>query len=163
MASRVGIGYDMHQLVAGRPLILGGVQISHPLGLAGHSDADVLLHAICDALLGAAALGDIGVHFPDSDLCWRGADSRILLQKVNDLVSEAGYSVANVDATIIIERPKLQPHIESMRRTIAGDLMITLEQVSIKATTSERLGIIGREEAAAACAVVCLLTGPVVS
>ncbi|MCY4674742.1 MAG: 2-C-methyl-D-erythritol 2,4-cyclodiphosphate synthase [Bacteroidetes bacterium] len=162
MASRVGIGYDMHQLVAGRPLILGGVQISHPLGLAGHSDADVLLHAICDALLGAAALGDIGVHFPDSDLCWRGADSRILLQKVNDLVSEAGYSVANVDATIIIERPKLQPHIESMRRTIAGDLMITLEQVSIKATTSERLGIIGREEAAAACAV-CLLTGPVVS
>ena len=161
MASRVGIGYDMHQLVADRPLILGGVQISHPLGLAGHSDADVLLHAICDALLGAAALGDIGVHFPDSDPCWRGADSRMLLQKVNDLVSHAGYSVANVDATIIIERPKLRPHIESMRRTIAGDLMITLEQVSIKATTSERLGIIGREEAAAACAV-CLLTGPVV-
>lgn len=161
MVSRVGIGYDLHQLVEGRPLILGGVQIPHPLGLAGHSDADVLLHAICDAMLGAAALGDIGVHFPDSNQRWKGADSRMLLRKVNDLVSEAGYSVTNVDATIIIERPKLRPHIELMRRTIAGDLMITLEQVSIKATTSERLGIIGREEAAAACAV-CMLTGSVV-
>ena len=161
MVSRVGIGYDLHQLVKGRPLILGGVQIPHPLGLAGHSDADVLLHAICDALLGAAALGDIGVHFPDSNLRWKGADSRMLLRKVNDLVLEAGYSVTNVDATIIIERPKLRPHIELMRRTIAGDLVITLEQVSIKATTSERLGIIGREEAVAACAV-CMLTGSVV-
>ena len=161
MDSRVGIGYDLHQLVEGRPLILGGVQIPHSLGLAGHSDADVLLHAICDALLGAAALGDIGSHFPDSNRRWKGADSRLLLRKVNNLVTEAGYSVTNVDATVIIERPKLRPHIELMRRTIAGDLMITPEQVSIKATTSERLGIIGREEAAAACAV-CMLTGSVV-
>ena len=162
MVSRVGIGYDLHQLVEGRPLILGGVQIPHPVGLAGHSDADVLLHAICDALLGAAVLGDIGVHFPDSSPRWKGADSRMLLRKVNKLVAEAGYSVTNVDATVIIERPKLRPHIELMRRTIAADLMITLDQVSVKATTSERLGVVGREEAAAACAV-CMLTGSDVS
>ena len=162
MVSRVGIGYDLHQLVEGRPLILGGVQIPHPMGLAGHSDADVLLHAICDALLGAAVLGDIGVHFPDSSPRWKGADSRMLLRKVNELVAEAGYSVTNVDATVIIERPKLRPHIELMRRTIAADLMITLDQVSVKATTSERLGVVGREEAAAACAV-CMLTGSDVS
>lgn len=158
---RVGIGYDVHQLTKGRPLILGGVQIPHSLGLAGHSDADVLLHAICDALLGAAALGDIGAHFPDTESTWEGVDSRILLRRVTDLVANKGYNVANVDATVALERPKLRPHIEKMRQVIAEDMALELHQVSVKATTSERLGMVGREEGAAAWAV-CLILGPLV-
>lgn len=158
MSTRVGIGYDVHQLVEDRPLIIGGIEISHSKGLAGHSDADVLLHAICDALLGAAALGDIGMHFSDSDIRWKGVDSRILLRKVKEMVSDAGYELTNVDATVALERPKLRPYIDRMRQVIAEDLAMDQNQISVKATTSEKVGIVGREEAAAAWAV-CLLTG----
>ncbi len=157
MSTRVGIGYDVHQLVEDRRLIIGGIEIPHSKGLAGHSDADVLLHAICDALLGAAALGDIGMHFSDSDARWKGINSRILLRKVKEMVSDAGYELTNVDASIVLERPKLRPYIDRMRQVIAEDLTMDLNQISVKATTSEKLGIIGREEAAAAWAV-CLLT-----
>lgn len=153
---RVGFGYDVHRLVEGRDLILGGVRIDHPSGLSGHSDADVLLHAIADALLGAAALGDIGRHFPDTDAEWEGADSLDLLAAVYERIQEAGYRMANVDATVCLERPKLHPHISSMRDNIAGALRVSVDRVSVKATTSERLGFIGREEGAAAHAV-CLL------
>lgn len=155
---RVGIGYDVHRLTEGRKLILGGVEIPHTLGLLGHSDADVLLHAIMDALLGAAALGDIGQHFPDTDPAYKGADSLKLLVHVGGLLQEAGYAVENIDATVIAQRPKLAPHIGKMRENIAAALKLDFSQVSVKATTEERLGFTGREEGISAQAV-CALTG----
>ena len=154
---RSGIGYDVHRLVAGRPLILGGVQIPHERGLEGHSDADVLLHAIADALLGAAALGDIGLHFPDTDERWRGADSLKLLEEVGRLVTGAGYRVGNVDATVALQRPKLRPHIDAMRQNIARALGVGEGDVSVKATTTERLGFVGAGEGAAAFATCALM------
>ena len=155
---RVGQGYDVHQLVAGRKLIIGGVEIPHDKGLLGHSDADVLLHAICDALLGAAALGDIGRHFSDSDAKYKNIDSRILLRETLHLVREQGYRVANVDATIVAQAPKLAPHIFHMVENIAADLRVEKSAVNVKATTTERLGLTGRGEGIAAQAVVLLLT-----
>ena len=158
-AVRVGIGYDVHRLVEGRPLILGGVTIPHETGLDGHSDADVLLHAIADALLGAAALGDIGLHFPDTDAQWKGADSLMLLEAVGQRVREAGFGIANVDASVALQRPKLRPHIDAMRRNIARALALEVGQVSVKATTTERLGFVGSEAGAAAYAI-CALSAP---
>ncbi len=153
---RIGHGYDVHRLIAGRALIIGGVTIDHPLGLLGHSDADVLLHAVMDALLGAAALPDIGRQFPDTDPAYAGADSRVLLRQVAAFLREKGYAVGNVDATIIAQRPKLSPHMAAMRRNIAEDLGISAEQVNVKATTEEHLGFTGAEEGIAAHAV-CLI------
>lgn len=153
---RVGFGFDVHRLVDNRPLILGGVRIPHDSGLDGHSDADVLLHAITDAVLGAAALGDIGSHFPDTDPQWEGADSRALLRDAMATVRNAGYELANVDATVALQRPKLRPHIEAMRAHTASALDVAVGQVSVKATTTERLGFVGQEAGAAAYAV-CLL------
>lgn len=152
---RVGIGYDVHRLGDNRKLILGGVTIPYELGLIGHSDADVLTHAICDAILGAAGLGDIGQHFPDTDPAYAGIDSLILLGKVKTLIS-LDYAIENVDSTVIMERPKLAPYIPSMRRRLAETLDIASNQVNVKATTSEGLGFIGEGEAAAAEAIVCL-------
>lgn len=154
---RVGMGYDVHKLVEGRPLILGGVEIPHTLGLLGHSDADVLVHAIMDALLGAAALGDIGKHFPDTDERYRGISSLKLLEQVGKLLSEQGYLVENIDATIIAQKPKLRPFIGQMEENIARTLQIDKSQVNVKATTEERLGFTGREEGIASNAI-CLLT-----
>lgn len=153
---RVGFGYDVHRLTPGRPLILGGVTIPHESGLDGHSDADVLLHTIADALLGAAALGDIGVLFPDTDEAWRGADSKELLRIVGERVAEAGYRINNIDATVAMQRPKLRPHIDAMRAHIAEALELEVGQVSVKATTTERLGFVGTEDGAAAYAT-CLI------
>lgn len=150
---RIGIGYDTHRLVSGRPLVLGGVTIPHDKGLAGHSDADVLLHALADALLGAAALGDLGAHFPDTDAEWEGADSQELLAVVVEAVRDAGYVPHNVDATVLLERPKLRPHVASMRENIAACLGLSLDAVSVKATTNEGLGAIGAGEGATAQAV----------
>lgn len=150
---RIGIGYDVHALTEGRPLILGGVKIEHTLGLMGHSDADVLVHAIMDALLGAAALGDIGRHFPDSDDEYKGIDSLILLGRVKGLLHDAGYVVNNIDSVICAQRPKLAPHIEQMRRNIAKALGTDVDAVSIKATTTEKLGFEGRQEGISAQAV----------
>lgn len=152
--TRFGMGYDVHRLVEGRKLILGGVEIPHILGLLGHSDADVLLHAISDALLGAAALGDIGQHFPDTDPKYEGADSGKLMAHVAGLLREKGYCIGNVDATIVAQRPKLAPHIDAMRRNIARILELEQEQVSVKATTEERLGFTGAEQGISAYAVV---------
>jgi 2-C-methyl-D-erythritol 2,4-cyclodiphosphate synthase len=154
---RIGYGYDVHRLVEGRPLVLGGVTIEHETGLAGHSDADVLLHALCDALLGAAALGDIGTHFPDDDPAWEGADSRDLVRAVGQKIDAAGFRIANVDATVALQRPKLRPHIDAMRRTIAETLDLDPRVVSVKATTTEKLGFVGQEAGAAAHAVCLLL------
>lgn len=156
---RVGIGFDVHALVPGRKLILGGVEIPYEQGLLGHSDADVLLHALCDALLGAAALGDIGQHFPDSDVRWKGADSRLILREVRKLVATRGYTVGNVDATIIAQAPRMAPHISRMQSHIAADLGIPEDAVNVKATTTERLGFAGRGEGVAAEAVVLLEAG----
>jgi 2-C-methyl-D-erythritol 2,4-cyclodiphosphate synthase len=153
---RVGYGYDVHRLVGGRRLVLGGVEIEYPLGLQGHSDADVVLHAITDALLGAAALGDIGRHFPDSDARWKDADSRTFLAEAVRMIAAAGYRVANIDATIIAERPRIEPHATSMRSIIADLLAIKMSQVSVKATTSEGMGFVGEGLGIAAHAV-CLL------
>ncbi|MBR5617092.1 MAG: 2-C-methyl-D-erythritol 2,4-cyclodiphosphate synthase [Oscillospiraceae bacterium] len=153
---RIGHGYDVHKLVEGRDLILGGVKIDHTLGLLGHSDADVLLHAVSDALLGAAGLGDIGKHFPDTDPQYKGADSLKLLQIVARRVQEAGYRVSNIDVTMIAQRPKLRPHIEQMERNIAGAVGVDVSRVNVKATTEERLGFTG-EELGMACHAVCLL------
>ncbi|QBJ77139.1 2-C-methyl-D-erythritol 2,4-cyclodiphosphate synthase [Aquitalea sp. USM4] len=153
---RVGQGYDVHQLVEGRPLILGGVTIPHTHGLLGHSDADALLHAITDALLGAAALGDIGRHFPDTDERFKGADSRVLLREAVARVRAAGWQVMNVDATLIAQRPKLAPHIDAMCATIAADLGIAVNAVNVKGKTNEKLGYLGRAEAIEAQAI-CLL------
>src|SRR6187399_473832 len=154
MSYRVGSGVDFHQLQKGRELWIGGVHVPFKKGLAGHSDADVLLHAICDALLGALALGDLGVHFPDSDPRWKGADSRGLLRHVVSLVRARGYGVGNVDATVIAQAPKLAPFVAAMRANVAADLGCDPACVSIKATTTERLGFAGREEGIAAEAVV---------
>lgn len=153
---RIGHGYDVHRLVQGRKLILGGVEIPHTLGLLGHSDADVLLHAIADALLGAAAMGDIGCLFPDNDPQYAGADSRELLRQVAQRVRESGYSIANVDATVLAQKPKLRPYIDAMRAQIAEALDISASCVSVKATTEEGLGFSGAEEGIAAHAV-CLI------
>jgi 2-C-methyl-D-erythritol 2,4-cyclodiphosphate synthase len=153
---RVGQGFDVHQLVAGRKLVIGGVEIAHDKGLLGHSDADVLLHAICDALLGAAALGDIGKHFPDSDPKYKGIDSRQLLRHVGGLVVEKRWRVENVDATLIAEAPRMAPHIAKMVSNIAADLGIDTDRVNVKATTTEKLGFAGRGEGIAAQAI-CLL------
>ena len=153
---RVGIGYDVHRLVEGRKLILGGVEIPHTLGLLGHSDADVLLHAIMDALLGAAALGDIGQHFPDTDPAYEGADSLQLLAHVGDLINQEGYVIENIDATVIAQKPKIGPHIPKMREHIAQTLHLELSQINVKATTEERLGFTGREEGISAQAICAL-------
>ena len=157
---RVGIGYDLHRLVPNRNLILGGVEIPHALGLLGHSDADVLTHAIIDAILGAAALGDIGSHFPDTDPAYEGINSLVLLESANAKAETLGYVVQNVDSTIIAQRPKLAPHIPEMRRRLATVLGLAAKEVNVKATTSEGLGVVGREEAIAAQAVVCLVERP---
>lgn len=150
---RVGIGYDVHRLVENRKLILGGVDIPHEKGLLGHSDADVLLHAIADALLGAASLGDIGKHFPDTDERYKGISSLILLKHVGRLLNEKNYAVNNIDATIVAQRPKLLPHIEKMRQNVAAALHMTTDDVNIKATTEERLGFTGTEEGISSYAV----------
>jgi len=156
MTMRIGTGYDVHALVPARPLVIGGVTIPHPRGLAGHSDADVLLHAITDALLGALALGDLGAHFPDSDPRYKGADSRTLLRHVAGLVRTAGWELGNLDATVIAQAPRLAPHVLAMRANIAADLGVEPALISVKATTTERLGFAGREEGIAAEAVVLL-------
>ena len=153
---RIGHGYDVHKLVEGRDLILGGVKIDHHLGLLGHSDADVLLHAVSDALLGAAGLGDIGKHFPDTDPQYKDADSLKLLQIVALRGKEAGYRVSNIDVTMIAQRPKLRPHIETMERNIAAAVGVDVSRVNVKATTEERLGFTGAEEGMS-CHAVCLL------
>jgi len=153
---RIGFGIDVHRLVAGRPLFLGGVKIPHTLGLLGHSDADVLIHAICDALLGAAALGDIGRHFPDTSSQYAGIDSKILLRQTTHLVHEAGYNVVNIDATICAQQPKLAPYIDTMRATLAPLMNIPIDCISVKATTTEHLGYEGREEGISAQAVALL-------
>ncbi len=154
---RIGQGYDCHALVPGRPLIIGGVNIPHRAGLLGHSDADVLLHAITDSLFGAAALGDIGKHFPDTDERFRGADSRVLLREAGQRVRAAGYTIGNIDATLIAQAPKMAPHLPGMIANIASDLEIESGQVNLKAKTNERLGWEGREEGIAAQAVTLLL------
>lgn len=154
---RIGQGFDVHQLVEGRKLIIGGVDIPYEKGLLGHSDADVLLHAICDALLGAAALGDIGSHFADTDAQYQNIDSRILLREVARLVANAGFRIGNVDATIIAQAPKMAPHIGKMAENIAADLGIAMNAVNVKATTTEKLGYAGRGEGIGAQAVVLLL------
>ena len=153
---RIGHGYDVHRLVENRDLILGGVKIPYELGLDGHSDADVLLHAVMDALLGAAALRDIGYHFPDTDMRYKGADSRVLLRTVKEKLGAAGYRVENVDVTMIAQRPKLKPFIPQMMENIALDLGINLDQVNVKATTEEHLGFTGSGEGMA-CHAVCLI------
>ena len=155
---RVGSGYDAHRLVEGRPLILGGVEIPYTLGLLGHSDADVLTHAVMDAIIGALGMGDIGQHFPDTDPAYSGVDSRSLLMKVNQLLLAAGYKLANADLTIIAEAPKLAPFIGDMRDNIAADLGADISQVNVKATTTEKLGFVGRGEGISAHAVVLLET-----
>ena len=153
---RIGHGYDVHALVPGRDLILGGVKIPYELGLDGHSDADVLLHAVMDALLGAAGLGDIGLHFPDTDMRYKGADSRMLLRCVGEKIDAAGCRVGNIDVTMIAQRPKLRPYIDTMRQNIAADLAIDPALVNVKATTEEHLGFTGQGQGMA-CHAVCLL------
>ncbi|MGZ8202416.1 MAG: 2-C-methyl-D-erythritol 2,4-cyclodiphosphate synthase [Burkholderiales bacterium] len=157
---RIGQGFDVHALVAGRKLVIGGVEIEHTHGLAGHSDADVLLHAICDALLGAAGLGDIGRHFPDSDTRYRGIDSRHLVRAVANLLREQGLNVVNIDSTIIAESPRMAPHVEAMRANIAADLEIQPGDVNVKAKTAERLGALGRKEGIAAQAIALVVRPP---
>lgn len=156
MKIRVGMGYDVHQLVEGRELWLGGIRLEHTLGLLGHSDADVLIHAICDALLGAANMRDIGYHFPDTGEEFHNIDSKILLRKTVDLIATKGYRVGNVDATVCAERPKLNPHIPEMQQCLANVMCIDVDDVSIKATTTEKLGFTGRQEGISAYAV-CLV------
>jgi len=156
---RVGHGFDVHALVEGRKLIVGGVDIPHERGLAGHSDADVLLHAICDALLGAAGLGDIGRHFPDTDAAFAGIDSRILLRQVAEQLKARGWRVGNIDATIIAQAPRMAPHIARMTAHIADDLGVAIDRVNVKATTTEKLGFTGRGEGIAAEAVCLIVRG----
>jgi 2-C-methyl-D-erythritol 2,4-cyclodiphosphate synthase len=157
MAIRIGVGYDVHGFVEGRPLMIGGVAIPHTRGLAGHSDADVLIHAIVDALLGAAALGDIGSHFPSSDPRWKDAPSSAFLTYTRDLLAEHGWSVGNIDAVIVTERPKMAPHIPAIRAELARQLAIDLEQISVKGKTTDGLGFTGREEGIG-CYAVALIT-----
>ena len=154
---RIGNGYDIHQLANNRRLILGGVEIHHELGLLGHSDADVLTHAIMDAMLGALSLGDIGHYFPPTDPTWAGADSLVLLSQVNQLVQDQGWQIGNIDSVVVAERPKLKPHIAAMRDRISTVLQVEPNQIGIKATTNEKLGPVGREEGIAAYAVVLLV------
>jgi 2-C-methyl-D-erythritol 2,4-cyclodiphosphate synthase len=154
---RTGFGIDFHQLAEGRELWIGGIKLEHHKGALGHSDADVLLHAICDAMLGAACLGDIGLHFPDTDDSYKDIDSKILLKKSNELIKNAGYQIGNIDATICLEYPKIKPYSMQMRKVIAGILGIDENAVSVKATTSERMGFVGREEGIAAYATVLLM------
>ena len=153
---RIGHGYDVHRFAENRALILGGVRIEHPLGLLGHSDADVLLHAVMDAFLGAAAMRDIGYHFPDTDMRYKGADSRELLRAVKEKLDASGYRVGNVDVTVIAQEPKLKPHIPQMMQNIASDLQIEVNRINVKATTEEGLGFTGNKEGIA-CHAVCLL------
>lgn len=153
------MGYDVHRFVEGRELWLGGIRIDHTLGLLGHSDADVLIHAICDALLGAANMRDIGYHFPDTGAEFEGIDSKLLLRRTTDLLRQEGWRVGNVDATVCAERPKLNPHVEEMKRTLAPLMDVTPAEVSIKATTTERLGFTGRQEGISAYAVVLIERG----
>ncbi len=160
---RVGIGYDVHQLVEGRPLILGGVEVPYNMGLQGHSDADVLVHAVMDALLGAAGLGDIGMHFPDTDRQYHGISSLVLLNRVINLLSNRFWSLGNVDAVVIAQAPKLSPYIEQMRMNMAREMGVATELVSIKATTTEKLGFAGRGEGIAAQAVACVYNTNVLS
>lgn len=157
MKFRVGHGYDVHKLVEDRKLIIGGVEIPHSKGLLGHSDADVLAHAICDALLGAAALGDIGKHFPDNDDRYKDIDSLVLLEKVCELIRNKGYEISNVDSTILAQAPKLRPYIDEMRSKLTKAMKLDIDELSVKATTEERLGFTGREEGIAAHAVVLLM------
>jgi 2-C-methyl-D-erythritol 2,4-cyclodiphosphate synthase len=156
---RIGNGFDVHALISGRKLILGGVSIPYERGLDGHSDADVLLHAVCDAILGALALGDIGAHFPDSDPRWKGADSRLLLRDVASLALAQGWRIGNLDTTLIAQAPKLAPHVPAMRANLAADLGCEIGEISVKATTTERLGFAGRGEGIAALATVLLIRG----
>lgn len=156
MSFRIGFGIDFHQLVEGRDLWIGGIKIPHHLGAKGHSDADVLLHAICDALLGALSLGDIGVHFPDTDASYKNIDSKILLQRTYELITGKGYKVVNVDSSLCLEAPKIKPYVNSMQQTIAAILQIESSDVSVKATTTEKMGFVGREEGLVAYATVLL-------
>lgn len=156
MPVRIGQGIDIHPFANGRPLILGGVEISYEKGLAGHSDADALIHAICDALLGALALGDMGKYFPDTDLKWKGKSSRFFLEEVAKMVRKKGWNVANVDCTILTEEPKISPHVEAMRKNIANTLSVESRQISVKATRPERLGAFGRKEGLAVFAIALL-------
>ena len=153
---RIGNGYDVHRLVEGRKLILGGVNIPHILGLDGHSDADVLCHALCDSLLGASGAGDLGKHFPDTDDQWKGVSSLVLLEETAKIIAKRGYQITNIDTTIVAQQPKLAPHVQAMTRNIAECLKIHFDQVNIKATTTENLGFTGREEGISAYAVVLL-------
>lgn len=153
---RIGMGYDVHKLVEGRKLILGGIEIPHTMGLLGHSDADVLIHAICDALLGAANMRDIGYHFPDTSASTLNMDSKVILSKVIDLIASKGYKVGNIDATVCAERPKINPHVPAMKACLARVMGCDEDQVSIKATTTERLGFTGREEGISAYAVALI-------
>ena len=157
MEIRIGNGYDIHRLTQDRPLILGGIEIPHSLGLLGHSDADVLTHAIMDAMLGALSLGDIGHYFPPSDPQWKGANSLVLLEQVHKLIGDQGWSISNLDSTIVAEQPKLKPHLKAMRDRLGEILNLSSDRVSIKATTNEKLGPVGREEGICAYAVVLLM------
>lgn len=156
MKIRVGMGYDVHRLVPDRPLYLGGIRIAHTHGLLGHSDADVLIHALCDALLGAANLRDIGYHFPDTGQEYEGIDSKVLLRRTTDLLHDQGWNVGNVDITVCAEHPKLNPHVEAMKQTLAPLMDVSTDEVSIKATTTEHLGFTGREEGISAYAVALI-------
>ena len=160
MSFRIGFGYDVHRLEEGIPFWLGGIEILHHKGALGHSDADVLTHAICDAMLGAAALGDIGTHFPDTDKSYKGISSMVLLQKCMELIRSEGYEIGNIDSTICLQTPKIMPYIKQMREQIAGQLGIKDSQVSVKATTEEGLGFTGKEEGVSASAVVLLKASP---
>lgn len=156
-AMRVGHGFDAHRFCDGDYVVIGGQRIEHERALEAHSDGDVLIHALCDALLGAAGLGDIGHHFPDDDPAYRGIDSRVLLRRVRDALQDRGWRVGNLDATVVAQVPRLGPHVEAMRESLAEDVGVTVEQVNVKATTTERLGYVGREEGIAAHAVVLIL------
>jgi 2-C-methyl-D-erythritol 2,4-cyclodiphosphate synthase len=158
MGFRIGSGVDYHQLTEGRALMLGGVQVPHTKGAVGHSDADVLLHAICDALLGAACLGDIGVHFPDTDAQYKNIDSKKLLQHTINLIKQEGYQLVNIDSTLCLQEPKIKPYVAQMQQTIATILDVSIKDVSIKATTTEKMGFVGREEGVVAYATVLLQT-----
>jgi 2-C-methyl-D-erythritol 2,4-cyclodiphosphate synthase len=159
MAFRIGYGIDFHQLAEGRELWLGGVLIPYHKGAVGHSDADVLLHAICDALLGAACLGDIGVHFPDTDAAYKNIDSKLLLKRTYELITEAGYAIGNIDSTLCLEAPKIKPYVPQMQAVIAEILQLSINDVSIKATTTEKMGFVGRGEGLVAHAVALLSRG----
>jgi 2-C-methyl-D-erythritol 2,4-cyclodiphosphate synthase len=156
MKVRIGFGFDVHQLKEGRELWLGGIKLEHSKGALGHSDADVLIHAICDALLGAAGMRDIGYHFPDTSGEFKNIDSKILLARVMNLLNEAGYAVGNVDCTLVMEKPKINPHIENMKKVLSGLMNVTEQDVAIKATTNEKLGYVGREEGVCAYAVALI-------